>query len=516
MRSFPYTLTFAALAPAASAQFGPVTTIYSSPLTTLAGLVDVDGDGTRDLVMLESQPGNTQFNLRWSRGNAATGFEPSQPIATVPGALSGWTTESTQVDGGDLDGDGSVDLVVATTQGLVLLDGLPGNAFAAPRTISPGACGHTQVVDLDQDGDLDVVKGGFVGPTPPMAPSDILFINDGAGMLTPLAVPGTCCFYEVPVFTDADLDGDLDMVLAANSQSTPEYFENLGGVNFANPVGIAQLGPSALLTLADVDQDGDEDLLYAYFGFSPGGWIENNGGSFVTNHVVAAITASLSAPRADDMDGDGDMDFVFVQDLLGTSWYPNDGNNLFPEERPVGLPIVNASIVGLVDLNGDRALDILFSSDNPRGIAAYGNQGGLGSATCTANANSTGGPAELRASGSRSVGLNQFAVTLRNAPSGEFAAFLVGRSTQISTLPGSAGLLCLGAPFGIFRGPGQIRQTDPGGSVLAPIDLTRIPAGPGFHAVQGGETWIFQALFRDTTPLGGSNLSPAVAVTFVP
>lgn len=516
MRNFSAIASFVVLASTADAQFGPVTTVYPAATTTLGDLVDVDGDGTRDLVTIEALLGNHQFSLRWSKGRPDASFAPSQSIAVVPGQLFGLTTESQQVSGGDLDGDGFVELLVATTQGLVLLDGTGTGQFAAPRNISPGPCAHTEVLDLDLDGDLDVVKGAFGSGNQASTPLDFLFINDGSGALTPRSVTGTCCYYDTPLFTDADLDGDLDMLLQTGSSQQTSYYQNLGGLSFAAPTALSALGSTPFLSLADVDQDGDDDLLYAHFNSNPGGWVENNGGQFTGNHVVTGLTISLSAPRVADMDGDGDMDFVFVQDVFGTSWYPNDGNHLFPQQLPINLPIVNASVIDLVDINGDRALDILFASDNPRGIAAHLNIGELGAITCNAAPNSTGGPATLRASGSRSAAANQFALTLGNAPTGQFAAFLVGRSTQLSTLPGSAGVLCLGAPFGIFRGLDQIQATGAGGTLFLPIDLGAIPSGAGFQAVQSGETWIFQSLFRDPTPIGASNLSPGVAVTFVP
>ncbi len=513
MRFFLHTLTLATLATIASAQFSSLSPIYSGTDTTLADMADIDGDGTLDVVVVESAPAPGQLLVSWSKVTTGAPLGPSVPIATLAGAISPFSGETQLVDAGDLNGDGLVDLVAATTIGLVRLTGMPGNQFAAPVTIDPTPCNDVHMIDLDGDGDQDVVRLANAGTSG--APF-ILLINNGAGALTPFALPGSCCTYFEVDFTDADQDGDVDLTLVTGNPVQLKYFENLGGLNYAAPVGILPANRTPWTAFADVDLDGDDDLLYAHFANHPGGWVENTGGSFSTDHILLSPTLTLSAPRAGDMDGDGDTDIVFVQDALGTAWFPNDGNQGFPTLLPVDGPHQYAGVTALVDVDGDLALDILFAADSPRGVSVYTNIGDLGNNTCVANANSTGRPASLRVSGSRSAGSNKLALNLSDALPGQFAAFLVGRVGQISTLPGSAGLLCLGAPFGIFRGPGQIRQIDAAGSLRMRVDLASIPAGSGIQAVQTGETWLFQSIFRDPTPLGASNLSPAVEVTFVP
>ncbi len=513
MSHFPLALLFATLAPAASAQFGPLTSIHSTSTRTRAVTADVDGDGVLDLLTLESLAFAPQFRLSWFQGAGGLPFGPEQSIATLDGQLSQISGGGRAADCGDLNGDGFSDLVVATPTGIVRLDGGPGGQFSAPVTIDPAPCSHAQLIDLDLDGDLDVIRGAFSGAT---TPEPVLYINNGQGSLRPLTLPGACCTYRIPLVTDVDLDGDLDIVLSTGSGTRYQYFESLGGAVFASGVDIAGLDGFAFVALGDVDSDGDDDLLYAHFVNLPGGWVENVAGSYTTNHVVTFTTGSVSAPRVSDVDGDGDHDLIFVQDLFGTSWFVNNGNNQFNQQVLIDAPRTDATVVDLVDLDGDQANDILFTSALPHGVYAYLNLATLGTDICAANANSTGGPATLRASGTRSVGANQFTLTLQDAPPGQLAAFLLGRTTQLSTLPGSAGVLCLGAPFGIFRGPGQIRPVDAGGTLLLAIDLGSIPPVGGVQTIQSGETWLFQSLFRDSTPLGSSNLSPAIEVTFVP
>ena len=48
------------------------------------------------------------------------------------------------------------------------------------------------------------------------------------------------------------------------------------------------------------------------------------------------------------------------------------------------------------------------------------------------------------------------------------------------------------------------------------IDLTAIPEGPAVASAAAGDTWRFQAWFRDANPTATSNFTDAVAVTFTP
>ena len=103
---------------------------------------------------------------------AAADFGPLESITSTPFRVHAELI--------DLDGDGLRDLVVATADGLLRLDGLPGTQFSAPFSVDATPCTHVEVIDLDQDGDLDVVKGGLDNPT---ETENGFYITDGAGLL---------------------------------------------------------------------------------------------------------------------------------------------------------------------------------------------------------------------------------------------------------------------------------------------------------------------------------------------
>ncbi len=129
--------------------------------------------------------------------------------------------------------------------------------------------------------------------------------------------------------------------------------------------------------------------------------------------------------------------------------------------------------------------------------------------------NSTGCLGHLTAQGSVVAAANSFDVTASRLPLASNGFFLVSRN-QGDTYPvnNSQGRLCLGGFIGRYVGPGQIKNSGSAGSFSLAIDLTSMPQPFGNVAVQPGETWNFQAWYRDANPGATSNFTDAVSVTF--
>lgn len=125
---------------------------------------------------------------------------------------------------------------------------------------------------------------------------------------------------------------------------------------------------------------------------------------------------------------------------------------------------------------------------------------------CVGNVNSTGGPALMSASGSDVVGDNDVHLLATGAPTAKFGIFFMGAASTNIPLAGSQGQLCVIPP--IRRFPVQYTCND--GSMHLDLDLMSPGGGPPFQA---GETWYFQAWYRDQNP-GPSNTTDGLAVTF--
>ena len=143
--------------------------------------------------------------------------------------------------------------------------------------------------------------------------------------------------------------------------------------------------------------------------------------------------------------------------------------------------------------------------------------GSIGTSYCSpAVANSTGSPASMGASGSNSVGSNNLVLEASSMPLNAFGFFLTSATQGLVANPGgSAGTLCLGGAIGRYVGPGQIRNSGATGAFSLAVNLTQHPTPSGPVSVSAGQTWNFQAWYRDA--VGGvatSNFTDGYQIAF--
>ena len=97
-------------------------------------------------------------------------------------------------------------------------------------------------------------------------------------------------------------------------------------------------------------------------------------------------------------------------------------------------------------------------------------------------------------------------------PSNKFGYFLASQTQGFVANPGgSQGNLCLGG--GIARYSKQVQSTGASGEFSMVVDLTDIPS-PYNGPVLPGETWNFQAWFRDVNPMTTSNFTQGYSILF--
>lgn len=143
----------------------------------------------------------------------------------------------------------------------------------------------------------------------------------------------------------------------------------------------------------------------------------------------------------------------------------------------------------------------------------------LGMKHCSpANTNTSGFSASLVAAGSTSVGANDVVLTVSGLPL-NVSGFLLTSPTQgFTALPGgSQGNLCLAGAIGRYYPPtGQILNSGSTRIFMLSLDLLQTPTPNAIVAIQAGETWNFQAWFRDMAPAGGSssNFSDGLQILF--
>jgi hypothetical protein len=314
-------------------------------------VADVDDDGDLDLVGVE--------DIYLNDGSGT--FFAVTAVRMPPG-----DENSGSIAVGDVDGDLDLDLVFGSAGAnernrLHLNDGAgfftDGTADRLPADDTQ--TGAVELVDVDGDGDLDLVCGNL--------DQDRLYLNDGRGTFTdvtagrmPVSGAPTNCV----VAGDVDGDRDADLVLATDGPTRLYLNDGTGRFTDATPGRLA--GENVRVALGDVDGDGDLDLLCANEG-QDRLYLNDGTGTFTdatASHMPADSHANYSLALG-DVDGDRDLDVVFGNnDTLGDRrnfLYLNDGTGTFTDVTASRMPVdaEYTQDVALGDVDGDGDLDLL-------------------------------------------------------------------------------------------------------------------------------------------------------------
>jgi uncharacterized repeat protein (TIGR01451 family) len=314
------------------------------------------------------------WQFRSGVGGGSGSFTP-HPISPTFGA-----GDSRAVALGDVDGDGDLDALVANGAGQpqeVYLNDDSGVFVPHPLVPTFGA-GESQDIalgDVDGDGDLDALVSNYANQ-----PQEVYLNNDG-GVFSPHPISPTfgAGNSRAIALGDVDSDGDLDALVANDSDQPQDVYLNDGHGAFApHPISPTfGAGLSFAIALGDVDDDGDLDALVANDSGQAQEVYLNDGSGAFTPHPSAPTfgTGASSDITLGDVDGDGDLD-VLVANFSGEAQevYLNDGHGVFtPHPIDPTFGAGNSRAVGLGDVDGDGDLDALVANDTAQ--AVYLNDG---------------------------------------------------------------------------------------------------------------------------------------------
>lgn len=355
-------------------------------------VIDLDGDGKKEIITGSidgylTVVNGASYQVAWDKnlGDYLAGYDSTRIQSSLAAA--------------DLDGDGRIEIVVATGGADPLDSGGPGAlivltyvgggdyfnlmpgwpVFAFDELSDNAPDGFTSTPslgDIDGDGDMEIVIGG-------MDRRLHAFHHDGTYVLGwPLSRDYGILRESRSTASLADLDGDgiLDVIIGTNNYKIP---------NCANPyLFYAMKGNTTPLlgfpfettqniesspAISDIDGDGSLDIVFGTGDFdescrAPGGqqsdgkkvYAINRFGQLLPGWPVVTNANMFNSPALGDLDNDGKPEIVIhTQDTL-YAWH-GDGSSVqgFPVKGEYNLR--HASPV-LADIDGDSQVEIILAS----------------------------------------------------------------------------------------------------------------------------------------------------------
>ena len=369
---------------AAYAQFkiDPAQNIFVGTRPSGVAAGDFDGDGDVDLATTVDDPDRMVVLLNSGAGQYTLG-----PSAFLPASSS-----PQDVIGGDLDGDGDVDLAVALRDpvgSVVVMINSGAATFVMGSSVPVGIRPRgLAVADMDGDGDLDLAVANRDGNT-----ASVLTNNGAGGFTAQTFAAGN--EPRATAFVDFDGDGDLDLAVTIHDDRTVATFTNNGGVFTASTV--YSVGPFVRpegIVATDLDGDGAGDLAVAVddqtFNINQAAVFFNTGAGFTGPFNYDTGGQRTGKITAGDFDCDGLIDLATTnRDSNNVSLLQNLGGGVFGMPMLMGAGIRPGAITA-ADLDGDGDDDLAVANRDSNNVSVLINQTCKPSRPCPADLDGDG------------------------------------------------------------------------------------------------------------------------------
>ncbi|MBB6051334.1 FG-GAP-like repeat-containing protein [Armatimonas rosea] len=235
-----------------------------------------------------------------------------------------------------------LELAAAGPSGLKIYE----NGTPLATKLPPGPCTGVWAVDIEVDGDLDLIVSPAQGK-----PYVLQNNGDRTFTVTPPKFDAVAAPIRSLAWADFDGDGDNDLAFVdANGKLIRYTNERSGAFKLDTSTKAENL---VAVAVAEVTGDTTLDLL----GLEKGGQVV----AFVNNQRLPLLSAKLTSPQqllVADFDNNGATDLLIVGKNESELWL-SDGPGKFVKE-PIAIPF---AVTSSADLNDDGLLDLVGTKD---------------------------------------------------------------------------------------------------------------------------------------------------------
>lgn len=337
----------------------------SRPVAAIAA-GDLDNDGRADIIVLtdsgfdlyKTTPGPSPRRVRPSSWPVAPSLAPRGAVVA------------------DLNNDGRADLLVHGRGGIAIFQQKDGTTLdfddvtAASRIATTLDVRTAALVDLDHDGDADVVLGGAMRENAAPAPLAV-WRNNGDGTyadITASALPEQAPLVATSIVaSDVDLRRDIDL-LVLGDDGRLRLWRNMRDASFREvgaTFGLGDLPAAKSVAIGDFTKDGFPDIAISARdgdGVIAAGSARNR----FTARTVAALPRGALELQAADADADGLLDVValtpggvvVVRQGRGGEFEDASSRTGLAASAAGSSPTADAAMV-LLDFDRSGTLDVL-------------------------------------------------------------------------------------------------------------------------------------------------------------
>ncbi len=376
-----------------STDFSPKVDFATGDYPKSVAIGDIDGDGKPDLVLVN----NISNTVSIYRNTATNGTINASSFAAKVDFITGTYPNSVAI--GDINGDGKLDLAVVNYfsntvsiyRNTATIGSITSSSFAAKVDFSTGIGPSSVAIgDIDGDGKLDLaVASGGVSVYRNTTTNGTIDVNSFAQPVGFPIVDFSFAGSNAESVAIRDFDGDGKADLAAATYQTISLLKNTSTIGFINKssfaaVKIIEAGSISYQSIAtgDLNGDGEPDLAFVSSFLSAFSVLFN----ITTNYIFAVrqsfspiSNAILTSLAIGDLNGDGKVDLVVGNNNPNSvSVYRNVGSSdpsrfsIFA--NPVNFPTSNnPRSVAIGDLDGDGKPDLVVANYESNTVSVFRN-----------------------------------------------------------------------------------------------------------------------------------------------